>query len=143
MARGKYRRKREMQAAQETQVLGQQEELDPIKGAAQLADLDFAEQAARNAAGQEEKTYGIWGPIWRFTEWYHQKKGVHTFHKRTYLWLMLFLGWMGGHRYYQGRRILGAISTIFFWTGIPLMLCVTDFMEVLPLKADENGRVTL
>lgn len=108
-----------------------------------LVELDFADQAARNAAGKEENTYGIWGPIWKFLKWYDVKKGIHTFKKKNYLLLMLFLGWMGGHRYYQGRRLLGLFYTAFCWTGIPLILCVTDFMEILPRKADAEGMVTL
>ena len=56
---------------------------------------------------------------------------------------MLFTGWAGGHRWYQGRRVLGAIETALFWTGIPAVLMVTDFMEVFPIKADENGMITM
>ena len=70
-------------------------------------------------------------------------KGKHRFNKKTYLWLMLFLGWLGGHRYYQGRWKLGLLYTLFCWTGIPLALCVTDFMEVVPIKADTEGCVVL
>lgn len=120
-------------------------EQDPDRrsDAEQLTDLDFEYQAALNAAGKEEKTYGIWGPIWRFMKWRDSKKVPHTIKKRTCLWLMLFTGWMGGHRYYQGRRISGLLYTLFFWTGVPLILCVTDFMEVIPMKPDENGMITL
>ncbi len=151
MAKGKYRNKRlaaqgsaKADAAEsaETWALAE-EQMSHAEGAAALVDLDFADQAARNAAGKEEKTYGIWGPIWKFLKWYDAKKGIHTFKKKNYLLFMLFLGWMGGHRYYQGRRILGLVYTAFCWTGIPLILCVTDFMEIIPRKADENGMVTL
>lgn len=111
--------------------------------AERLTDLDFEYQAALNAAGKEEKTYGVWGPIWRFLKWKDSKKVPHTFKKRTCLWLMLFTGWMGGHRYYQGRRTSAVLYTLFCWTGVPLILCVTDFMELIPIKADENGMVTM
>ena len=30
----------------------------------------------------------------------------HRFKRKTYLLLMLFTGWCGGHRWYQGRRVL-------------------------------------
>ena len=56
---------------------------------------------------------------------------------------MLFTGFAGGHRYYQGRWGLGLLYTAFFWTGIPLALCITDFMEVMPVKADEEGFIVL
>ena len=44
-------------------------------GAAKLAELDYEEQAARLKAGKAEKTYGVWGPIWRFTQWLDSLKG--------------------------------------------------------------------
>jgi len=111
--------------------------------AQRLAELDYEAQAARISAGAEDKTYGIWGNIWRFLQRREKRKGSYRFTKKTYLLLMLLTGWMGGHRYYQGRWKLGLLYTAFCWTGIPLALCITDFMEVMPLKADENGLVLL
>ncbi|MBQ6239770.1 MAG: TM2 domain-containing protein [Firmicutes bacterium] len=121
--------------------------MDDLKGestqAKQLMELDYEKQAAQNAAGLEEQTYGVWGPIWRFLRWKESLKGRHRFKKKNYLWFMLFLGWAGGHRYYQGRWKLGLIYTAFCWTGIPLALCITDLMEVLPIQADEEGYIVL
>lgn len=57
--------------------------------------------------------------------------------------LMLFTGWCGGHRWYQGRRVLALLEPLFCWTGIPLILLVTDFMEVFPVQADEEGHITM
>lgn len=114
-----------------------------IGSARDLVDLDFEMQAARNAVNMEERTFGVWGPVWKLMKWYDSFKKPHTFKKKTYLWLMLFTGWAGGHRWYQGRRVLGAIETALFWTGIPTVLMVTDFMEVFPIKADENGMITM
>lgn len=109
----------------------------------ELVRLDFEEQAARLNAGLHEKTYGLWGHIWHFTEYLHGLKYKHRFSKKKYLWLMLFTGWFGGHRYFQGRWGLGLIYTALSWTGLPLALCVTDFMEVIPIKADSDGYVIL
>ncbi len=108
-----------------------------------LVDADFELQAAQHAAGVKENTYGVWGPIWRFLSWYDSKRKDHRFKKKTYLWLMLFTGWMGGHRWYQGRRWLALFETLTFWTGIPMVLLVTDFMEVFPIKADEDGYIVM
>lgn len=160
MAKGKYRNKRlaAEQAAQEPQqTAAQPPEDSPEDGAPtpitdnsteaeklkRLIELDFEKQAAQGAAGQEEKTYGIWGPIWRLMEWYNKRRVPHTFKKKTYLWLMLFTGWFGGHRWYQGRRWLGLIETCIFWTGVPVIMLVTDFMEVWPIQADEQGFITM
>ena len=121
--------------------------MDDLKGeslqAKQLMELDYEKQAAERTAGKDEQTYGVWGPIWRFLRWKESLKGKHRFKKKVYLWLMLFTGWAGGHRYYQGRWVLGLLYTLFCWTGVPLVLCVTDFMEVFPIKADEEGFVVL
>ena len=121
--------------------------MEDLKGedteAKKLMELDYEKQAAEAAAGMEEKTYGVWGPIWRFLRWKESLKGQHRFKKKTYLWLMLFTGFVGGHRYYQGRWKLGLLYTLFCWTGVPLAICVTDFMEVYPIKADEEGYVVL
>jgi len=108
-----------------------------------LVDADFEVQAAQHAAGVKENTYGIWGPIWKLMVWYDSKRIDHRFKKKTYLWLMLFTGWAGGHRWYQGRRWLGLLMTLFCWTGIPAILMVTDFMEVMPIRADEDGYITM
>ena len=53
--------------------------------AAKLAALDYESQAARINAGKEEKTYGAWGPIWKFLRYWDSFKGKHRFKKKTYL----------------------------------------------------------
>lgn len=145
MAKGKYSRKAK-QVPTNVQNQPRQEAASESRednSVGDLVALDFQRQAAQCATGQEEAVYGLWGPVWKLLRWYDSKKGRHTFKKRVYLWLMLFLGWMGGHRYYQGRWKLGLLYTLFCWTGVPLVLCVTDFMEVVPLQKDQSGNVTL
>lgn len=39
--------------------------------------------------------------------------------KKKYLLLCLFLGWCGGHRYYEKRYALAAFYTLFFWSVVP------------------------
>jgi hypothetical protein len=142
MAKGKYKRKNEAAGKAEgtAPVMAKEDMVDDRQT---LADLDYELQAAQRAAGMRENTYGVWGPIWKLMTWYDSRRIPHTFKRRTYLWLMLFTGWFGGHRWYQGRRILALCETLFFWTGIPLILLVTDFMEVFPIKADEKGYITM
>ena len=108
-----------------------------------LMEEDFQRQTEARKAGREEPLYGIGKAIWPFMQWYDSKRVPHTFKKKTYMWLMLFTGFVGGHRWYQGRRILGFIETCLCWTGIPMLLLVTDFMEVYPIKPDENGYITM
>lgn len=146
MAKGKYKNRKSTMASirkkgESAPVMSREDVLDSREKT--LTDLDYEMQAAQREAGMRENTYGVWGPIWRFMTWYDNKKVPHTFKKKTYLLLMLFTGWLGGHRWYQGRRILALCETLLFWTGIPLILLVTDFMEVFPVKADENGYITM
>lgn len=111
--------------------------------AADMMELDYELQAAQQAAGQKENTYGVWGPIWKFMVWYDNIRVPHRFKKKTYLWLMLFTGFAGGHRWYQGRKWLALLETLFFWTGVPAIMMVTDFMEVIPIQADEDGYIVM
>lgn len=149
MAKGKYSKKQQTSAEKAPEQ--KKEAQAPVMtrpetgpGAEKtLIDLDFERQAAENAAGREESTYGVWRYVWKVNQFINRHRKPHTFKKRTYLWLMLFTGFFGGHRWYQGRYVLAALSTAFFWTGVPAMLMVTDLMEVIPVKADENGYITM
>lgn len=109
----------------------------------QLVQADFEKQAALNEAGMEEEVYGAAGWLYRLITWYHKKTRGFRFKKKTYLWLLLFTGWAGGHRWYQGRRWLGLIETCLCWTGLPLVMCIQDFMEVFPIKPDEDGYIVM
>ncbi|MGN0661554.1 MAG: TM2 domain-containing protein [Faecalibacterium sp.] len=124
-------------------VLERERDPETMSDVEKLTDLDFEYQAAVNAAGKEEKTYGIWGPIWRFLQWKDSLHKPHNISKKVCMVLLLLTGWMGGHRYYQGRYVSAVLYTAFCWSGVPLLLCVTDFMELVPIKADENGRITM
>ena len=46
--------------------------------ARKLAKMDFELQAAQHESGQKENTYGVWGPSWRFMQWYDSKRKDHT-----------------------------------------------------------------
>ena len=146
MAKGKYAENREHAQTEkkETTTWAMDEDLlEHKEGAARLVDLDFEDQAARNAAGMEEQVYGIWGVIWKINRFFDKYKKPHTVKKKTYLLLILFTGWFGGHRYYEKRYILGVLYTVFFWTGVPLAMAILDAIAVIPLKSDENGMVLL
>ena len=145
MAKGKYAEKREHAQTEkkETTTWAMDEDLlEHKEGAARLVDLDFEEQAARNAAGMEEQVYGIWGVIWKINRFFDKYKKPHTVKKKTYLLLILFTGWFGGHRWYEKRYVLAVLYTAFFWTGVPLAMAILDAFQTFPLKADENGMIT-
>ena len=145
MAKGKYAEKRERahtEKKEPTTWAMDEDLLEHKEGAARLVDLDFEEQAARNAAGMEEQVDGIWGVIWKINRFFDKYKKPHTVKKKTYLLLILFTGWFGGHRWYEKRYVLAVLYTAFFWTGVPLAMAILDGFQTFPLKADENGMIT-
>ena len=59
---------------------------------------------------------------------YMQSKGKS---KTTAVLLCFFLGFMGGHKFYLGKIGLGIVYLIFFWTWIPCLISVIDFIVLL------------
>ena len=47
------------------------------------------------------------------------------------LTLCFFLGWMGAHEFYLRKYFSGSLYLIFFWTFIPLLLSILDFIIIL------------
>lgn len=107
-----------------------------------LVGLDFEYQAAIESVGQD-KVYGFWGFLWKIWNRFVPEKKPHQVRKKTYLLLMLFTGWIGGHRYYERRWVLGLIYSALFWSGIPFSMTVIDAMIAIPIKADEQGMIWL
>lgn len=91
---------------------------------------------------ETEKEGPISKAITRFFD-RHEERQKHQITKKTYLLLLIFTGWIGGHRWYAHRWILAALYTLLFWTGIPLAMSLIDLLEVIPVEADENGRIEL
>lgn len=42
--------------------------------------------------------------------------------------LALILGWAGIHQLYLGNTYRGTLMLLFFWTGIPFLLSLVDFI---------------
>lgn len=110
-----------------------------------LADMARAEdelQRTKEEAGIVEK--GSWWKrlINRYYQW-KDERPRHFVRKRVYLILNLLLGWCGIHRFYERRWLLGLFYLCLFWTGLPAILCVTDFLIALPMKADEGGMILI
>lgn len=45
--------------------------------------------------------------------------------------LALFLGGFGIHKFYLGNIKAGMLYLIFFWTGVPFLLSILDFLVLL------------
>ena len=53
------------------------------------------------------------------------------------LTLIFFFGFIGIHKFYLGNNMLGLLSLLFCWTGIPLLLSIIDFFVLLFLSQEE------
>lgn len=51
--------------------------------------------------------------------------------------IALFLGWIGGHKFYLGQQGLGIVYLLFFWTGIPALVTLIDIVLLL-LMSDHD-----
>ncbi len=48
--------------------------------------------------------------------------------------LAFFLGWIGGQKFYLGRVGAGIACLLFFWTGIPSLIGLYDFIVLLTMS---------
>jgi TM2 domain-containing membrane protein YozV len=60
--------------------------------------------------------------------------------KTTVALLALFLGWIGIHRFYLNQASLGIWYLLFFWTGIPFLISLVDFVVFLLMSETEFNR---
>lgn len=107
-----------------------------------LAQAEDELQRLKQEHGIEEKHGIIVRTIDRYYEW-KENRTLHSVSKKLYLLLNIFLGWCGMHRFYEHRWLLGLFYLALCWTGLPALLCVTDFMIAVPKKADENGKILI
>jgi TM2 domain-containing membrane protein YozV/type II secretory pathway pseudopilin PulG len=56
--------------------------------------------------------------------------------KLAFLLLAFFLGGFGIHRFYIGSKWIGTLYLLFFWTGIPALLALIEFVFYLFVSAD-------
>ncbi|EIA08623.1 tellurite resistance TerB C-terminal domain-containing protein [Flavobacterium frigoris] len=57
--------------------------------------------------------------------------------KKTASFLALFLGGIGIHRFYLGQAAKGIFSLIFFWTYIPLIIGIIDFVIFITMSEEK------
>jgi len=78
----------------------------------------------------------------RFADW-KENRPRHAVNRRKYLLLLVFTGWLGGHRFYEKRWKLGLLYLLLAVTALPAAMAVVDFMIAVPMKPDANGNITL
>ncbi len=60
--------------------------------------------------------------------------------KTTAAILAFFLGGIGAHKFYLGESNIGIFYLIFFWTFIPAIIAIIDFIVLLGMNHDEFNR---
>jgi len=64
--------------------------------------------------------------------------------KTTALILTLFLGWVGGHKFYLGNTVAGTMYALFCWTLIPAFIATIEFwVMVFTSKERFNAKYNL
>ncbi len=63
--------------------------------------------------------------------------------KKTYIWVAVLLGWAGGHRFMCHQYISATLYLLLCWTGFPMAMTIIDILEVVPMKADEDGKIII
>ncbi len=61
--------------------------------------------------------------------------------KVIYLIITFFLGFCGIQKFYAKKTFQGILCLLFFWTGIPEIIAIFDFIFTLFKKSDENGMI--
>ncbi|CAH6970802.1 NINE protein [Vibrio chagasii] len=57
--------------------------------------------------------------------------------KTTAVLLALFLGGLGGHKFYLGKTVQGFLYLLFCWTFIPAIIAIIDIIVLLVMQDDE------
>ncbi len=109
---------------------------------AELALLEDELYDVQKAAGQEKELTGLKKLIDRYFIWQEERQ-LHQVDKKRYLLLSVFLGWMGIHRFYERRWMLGIFYLSLCWTGFPIALAFVDILIAIPKQADENGCISI
>lgn len=107
-----------------------------------MALLEDELRAAKLQNGETEQLSWWKRKVDQYLDW-KENRPRHLVRKKTYLLLTVFLGWMGGHRFYEKRWKLGLFYLLLCWTGFPLTLTVVDFMIAAVMPSDGDGRILI
>ena len=102
------------------------------------ASMELEKLRKENGIEVEEKGISKW--ITRFFNYKENRQKV-ALSKKKYLWVMLLLGWCGGHRFMAKQYVLGVVYLLLCWTGFSVAMTLIDLLIAIPLEADENGMV--
>jgi len=115
-----------------------------------LQEVSFEEYlAAKGELEELEQKYGlapeegkISKAISTFFDRREAKEKVKV-NKKKDLLLCIFLGWAGGHRFYQKQYLLGFLYLAFCWSGYSMAMSIIDLLIIFPMEKDENGDILI
>ena len=94
------------------------ERLDSPEDIKKFLELENELQKTKEAYGIEEKET----LLQKFAGWYHNllnSREKRLVSRKTYIWLAVLTGWMGGHRFYTHQYKTALIYLLTCWTGFP------------------------
>ena len=115
------------------------------KGDTIVSDIMVAQQELnelKEQYGIQEEEKGLKKAISSFFD-KREAQAQIPIKKKTYIWLAVLLGWLGGHRFYTRQYVTAVLYLLTCWTGFSLSMTLIDLMIVLPKKPDENGNIYL
>lgn len=60
--------------------------------------------------------------------------------KYLYICLTFFCGFIGFHKFYTRRYVVGILYFIFCWTYIPMLISIVELIIAIGINTDENGK---
>lgn len=110
-----------------------------------VSDLMLAERELdelKEKYGLQEEEKGVKKAISNFFD-KREAQAEKPIKKKTYVLLAVFLGWLGGHRFYTKQYTTAFLYLLTCWCGYSIAMTVVDLMFVIPKKPDENGNIYL
>lgn len=68
-------------------------------------------------------------------------QGGYKISKVTFLLVTFFLGGIGVHKFITGRTLQGILYLVFFWTFIPGLFALVEFIIACCKDKDANGMI--
>lgn len=92
--------------------------------------------------GLEEEEKGIKKAVSDFFDYRETREKV-LINKKKYIYLLVFLGIFGVHRFLTKQYSTAVLYLLTFWTGFSFSMSFIDLLIVIPMKSDENGNILI
>lgn len=104
------------------------------------AELKYLREKYGIETPEKEKEGKISRMISNFFERRDMRQKVLV-NRKKFLWLLLFTGWAGGHRFYARHYKVAIFYLLTCWSGMSIAMSIIDFLQFVPYPVDENGNI--